>query len=60
MQVLAPVVEEPGLAQVFGSAELLFEVALEADEYVVVRRAIAAGLVVDLPADDVQGCPCSG
>ncbi len=54
MQVLAPVVQEPGAAEVFRRAEFLFQVVLEADEDVVVGGAVAARLVVDLPADDVR------
>jgi hypothetical protein len=52
VQVLAPVVEEPGFAERFGRDELLFEVMLEADEDVGIGGVVAAGLVVELPADD--------
>ena len=53
VQILAPVVEEPGLAERFGRDEFLFEIVLEADEDVGIGGFVAGGFVVDLPADDV-------
>ena len=49
---LAPVVEEPGLVEGIGGAELLLEMVDEADLDVGVVGVVGAGLVVDLPADD--------
>jgi hypothetical protein len=54
MQVLAPVIEEPCLAEVFRRAELLFQVVLEAHEDILVGCAVGGGLIVDLPADHVR------
>ncbi len=51
VQVLAPVVEEPCLAQGFGSDEFLFEIVLEADEDIGIGGVVAGGFVVELPAD---------
>ena len=52
VNVLAPVIEEPGLAQSFGRAKLLFKVVLEADEDIAIGGVVAGGFVVKLPADD--------
>ena len=52
VQVLAPVVQEPGFAEGFGCAELLLQVVLEADEDVAIGGVVAGGFIVELPADD--------
>ena len=52
VQVLAPVVEEPGLAERFGRDEFLFKIMLKADEDVGIGGVVAGGFVVELPADD--------
>ncbi len=52
VNVLAPVVEEPSLAQRFGRAELLFKVVSEADEDIAIGGVVAGCFVVELPADD--------
>ena len=52
VDVLAPVIEEPGLVERVGGAELFLQVVDEAAEDVLVGSAVGAGLVIDLPADD--------
>ena len=52
VQVLAPVVQEPGFAEGLRRAEFLFEVVLEADEDVAIGGVVAGGFIVELPADD--------
>ncbi len=52
VQVLAPVVQEPGFAERLGCDELLLEVVLEADEDIAIGGVVAGGFIVELPADD--------
>ena len=52
VDVLAPVVKEPGLVERVRGAELFLQVVDEAVEDIVIGSAVGASLVIDLPADD--------